>query len=115
MVRVRIKLRNRCTKVLSQPKDTEQEALFNAKAGKYGPAGVAPRSYERQFGDTPGTPGGAPDGQMTHVAFDHSDDEEERALRPCPGGGTPHAPTERRAVGRRPVGRRAVGRGEVAY
>ena len=32
----------------------EQEALFNAKAGKYGPAGVAPRSYERQFGDTPG-------------------------------------------------------------
>ena len=61
----------------------EQEALFNAKAGKYGPAGVAPRRYERQFPewDTPGTPGGAPDGQMTHVAFDHSDDEEERALR----------------------------------
>ena len=38
-------------------------------------------SFLLLIGDTPGTPGGAPDGQMTHVAFDHSDDEEERALR----------------------------------
>ena len=84
----------------------EQEALFNAKAGKYGPAGVAPRSYERQFGATPGTPGGSPDGQMTHVAFDHSDDEEERALRPCPARGG-HAARPHRAPGRGAPGRRA--------